>query len=127
MGLGSRTAALLGWTEGQVSRSPTPHPPTRAHPHTPAGLRARAMGVQTLECQFRLCPGHLCLDVGLAQKAQEGQRGKPSPGTVIYTVIYVIGLVLETRPQARPGPDASHASLGLPKQDVVSTLNRQGN
>ena len=44
-----------------------------------------------------------------------------------YTVIYVIGLVLETRPQARPGPDASHASLGLPKQDVVSTLNRQGN
>ena len=111
-----------------MSCSPTPHPPDPPPtPTPPAGLRAKATGVQTPECQFWLCPGQLCLDVGLAQKAQEGQRGKPGPGTVIYTVIYVLGLVLETCLQARPGPDASHASLGLPKQEVVSTLNREGN
>lgn len=73
-----------GW---RVRCPPVLHhaPPPATHPRTPSRAhRARAS----------LCPGQLCPDAGLAQKAREGRAESPARGvrptlsTVTYTLVW---------------------------------------
>lgn len=104
-------------------QSHTAFPRPAAHPRTPSRAgRARATGVQTPGCGSGSVLDSCALMRGWPRKHRRG-RGKARPG---HSYLHV-GLVLETRPQARPGPDASSAMLSLPKPEVVFTLNSRGN